>query len=292
MPPAADLEAGNLSFLEHLVSPAHVFAIYAADGLGSLEQIVGKGWLAGHNAPLRDLRKFATTSIKASGSRAKMTGEKGRSGRPPVAPTAGKKLTLSFRTDPDTKSKLTAAAEVGGRNLSEEMERRFDASFRDEDILGQAMTLAYGQPNAALLCLLGETLRTLAPRGEWLNDPASRDAVARGFLRLLRRLAAPEDGHVFRDGSSEAKVDRVLFDVGNDGSGHPGPLGYAHVWAAEVRRRLGSLGPLLVEMRRTVREVQETMPPTERPAPDPAKVDSWTKAFDRAAARATEKDKA
>ena len=58
----------------------------------------------------------------------------GKTGRPVIEALAGDKVTLSLRTTATNKGRLVAAAKAGGRNLSEEMERRLEASFRNEAI--------------------------------------------------------------------------------------------------------------------------------------------------------------
>ena len=122
------------------------------------------------------------------------------------------------------------------------------------------------------------------------GNPAAYEAIGRGFVRVLQRvIRSPADGHVVHDRSPEGRVDALLYDLGDDGSDHPGPLSARQRWAAERRRRFGTaLGSRLIEMRRTVREAAETMPPREPPQADPEHLAMWDAAFAQAHARIEE----
>lgn len=182
------------------------------------------------------------------------------------------------------KRQLEAAAAASGRSLAQEFATRLAQTFEGEKLLTASANLAFGcEANAALVHLLGEITRMLAPRGQWLDEPAGRDATFRGHVHLWQRLAAPGDTHVVLDQTSpEGKVDDLLFAIGDDGSDHPGPLLAQQRWAAEVRERLGPIGPLLVEMRQVVKKALQAMPPRDLPAPDPETSHLWDKALARA----------
>jgi hypothetical protein len=171
---------------------------------------------------------------------------------------------------------IEARAKTNGVSMNAEMidlfeaalEHESDAAARDRT-LAEAVFLAYGPNNGALLHLIGEVLNIVDRRGQWRDDPSQNETILRGVVRLLRRLQAPDDVHVFQDDSVEGQVDTLLWDLGNDGRDHPGPLMHVHRWSAQIRRRLGDIGPLLVKMRRTVREHQQGLRPIERQLDDP-----------------------
>lgn len=197
-----------------------------------------------------------------------------------------------LRMPEDLRAEVEASAKAEGHSMNSEMvgllrsalDAKRDAVERDRT-LADAMVLAYGPDNGPMLHLLGEVLRLLAPRGEWRDDATIRASLTRGFVQVFRRLAAPTDGHFIDDKSPEGQIDRLLLELGDDGSAHPGALTHLQRWAAERRRRLGDLGPLLIDMHRVVKQTRQAMPPGDPPKADPEKVASWGQAFDAAAER-------
>jgi hypothetical protein len=200
-------------------------------------------------------------------------------GRPPKPEGEAKRAFYQARIREAVKVFLEQEAKAAGRSLSEEIEATLEQRVASAD-------------RAPLINLLDEVIGIIDPRDRWReNSPigeAVSESIVRGVTRLIRRLRAPDDAHVFRDGSVEAKVDELLWDLGNDGSEHRGPLTYVHHWSAQCRRRLGPLGPLLIEMRRGVREHLESMPAREQPQPNPEHDEGWDRARERAAARRAE----
>jgi hypothetical protein len=203
-----------------------------------------------------------------------------RRGRPPIGDEA-KRSSFNTRIREALKAQLEREAAAAGRSLSEEIETRLERSVDP----------GYGPDHGPMLHLIDQVVRTVDPRGQWRDDPAKGTLIIRGIARLLHRLQAPDDAHVFLDGSVEARIDELLFDLGNDGSDHPGSLAHVHRWSEEIRRRLGGLGPLLIEMRRAVREHLESMPPSKPPEADPQLVATWTPRLEREQA-ATLEDRA
>jgi hypothetical protein len=200
-----------------------------------------------------------------------------------------------IRIKEPVRAALERAAFEHGVTMNAEVARRLEASFEHERAaaerertLAEAIFLIYGPDNGPLLHLVGEVLRSVDPRGQWRDDPAKGKLIVRGIARLLHRLQTPDDANILLDGSAEARIDALLLDIGNDGSDHPGSLAHVHRWAEEIRRRLGPLGPLLIEMRRIVRSHLEAMPARETPQPNPEHDEGWDRAKERAAARHAE----
>jgi hypothetical protein len=189
-------------------------------------------------------------------------------GRPPKPEGEVKRAFYQARIREAVKAFLELEAKAAGRSLSEEIEVTLEQRVAAAD-------------RAPLVNLLDEVISAIDPRGRWReNSPigeAVSESIVRGAARLIKRLRAPDDAHVFRDGSVEAKVDELLWDLGNDGTEHRGPLTHVHHWSAQIRRRLGPLGPLLIKMRRAVREHLESMPPSEPAQPKPEHVEIWDK---------------
>jgi hypothetical protein len=81
-------------------------------------------------------------------------------------PTIGKRVSLGLRVTPQTKKKLDAAAEENGRSQSQEAELRIERSFDRADLLGEVLTLAYGEDIAADLMRLGVEMKARRHRRE------------------------------------------------------------------------------------------------------------------------------
>jgi hypothetical protein len=61
--------------------------------------------------------------------------ESKRRGRPRMDLAQRKRANLTFRVRDELRARLEAAARVGQRSISEEIEHRLEASFRDEELL-------------------------------------------------------------------------------------------------------------------------------------------------------------
>jgi hypothetical protein len=107
--------------------------------------------------------------------------KKGRPrGRPPVPATEKKVRNFTFRSRGDMHERLSEAAVLSGRSISEEIEYRLDASFKRDDM--QAYVDATAQRTAQMMRLQSEEaelmteLRVLAKH---LREPdALRAALA------------------------------------------------------------------------------------------------------------------
>lgn len=152
-----------------------------------------------------------------------------RAGRPPTDTPAGQKVTLSIRTTAVMKSRLAAAADSEGRNLSEEAERRLEGSFRDERLLDAALGMADDPVNAGLMLLVGQIFNAasqiayLHGFSHWLDDPFTSDLVARLMRDLIEgRRSEGDDPSIGSAGANTeawnrllwAPVDRVLSSGG------------------------------------------------------------------------------
>jgi hypothetical protein len=193
---------------------------------------------------------------------------------------------VGFRSPEKLKEKLDISAEQAGRSLSAETALRVETTFRDEGTLDQAMALAHGGDNAALLHLFGHVLRVVAPYGgQWLEDDAASTEVARGIVHMLRRLRAPDDGHVAEAGTVEGRVDSLIYDsLGYEAGEHD--ISARARWAGEQRRRMGpAIGERLLRIRRAMKAMLEAGPPREMQKPDPAAAALWEPAIARLNAR-------
>jgi hypothetical protein len=94
-------------------------------------------------------------------------------------PKDGERVALSLRMTPALKRRLDAAAEKGGRSLSQEAEFRLERSFERETLLSETLTVAFGRRLAGLLLAIGLTIRGVANltqgrrhllRDDWTED--------------------------------------------------------------------------------------------------------------------------
>src|SRR5262245_42670576 len=78
-----------------------------------------------------------------------------RFGAPPKRePKPGERFQLRVRVTPELKRCLDAAAEKSGRSQCQEAELRLERSFEREDLLIEALTLAYGGKMAGCILMM------------------------------------------------------------------------------------------------------------------------------------------
>lgn len=86
-----------------------------------------------------------------------MTDQQKRTGRPPKAPTPGKRMSLGLKVTAEIKDRLDRAVRASGRTQSQEAEARLDR----EELLPELLELTHGREVAGLLLALGKAM-TLA----------------------------------------------------------------------------------------------------------------------------------
>jgi DNA end-binding protein Ku len=131
-------------------------------------------------------------------------------GRPRQQPEPGERVQLSFRVTPELKRRLDGAADKSGRSQSQEAEFRLERSFDHEDLLSEALTLAYGRKTAGLLMALAFVMVGVArwwimpsspkdtpfswrpdPDKEWTEQPEVFEYAVQAVTTLLN-AARPE----------------------------------------------------------------------------------------------------
>jgi len=161
------------------------------------------------------------------------------------------------------KQRVMAAGQVAERSLSHEIRHRVETTFLAEDILGQAMRLAFG-PNSEFVNLIAKIANHLVPEGDYSEEWA-RSFLAQGLKRAFTCLYDPERaGERFgknpdriQTGSIEDRTDFLLFELGTETE-----------WARSNRERLGQFNDLLIQWH----NVAEALRPKEPPQPDPEAV--------------------
>lgn len=120
--------------------------------------------------------------------------------------TIGRTAVLSTRLQPDTRKRLSAAAEANRRSLSQELEHRLRRSFTEDD----KVVDFFGSPaNAAIVKLLGAVIQSTCTSwlrkdpedgwvpdfkkdpGEWLRDPLLFDGVLTAVVHALMWFRPP-----------------------------------------------------------------------------------------------------
>ena len=117
---------------------------------------------------------------------------------------------VGFRSPTNLKEKLERAAKAASRSLSSEAQFRLERSFDRENLLTDALDLAYGPRTAALVLMIAEAMDatgsysgfakigTLEGSRNWTDDPYSYDQVVQSIITILeafRPEGTPESPH-------------------------------------------------------------------------------------------------
>jgi len=165
---------------------------------------------------------------------------------------------LGFRVTPEMKQRIEDAARDTGRSQSQEAEFRLEASFHKQDLLPDALALAYGPGLAAIILMIAEVMSFVGSRyvrrealerhltnmkrtmdalrageepppvsaswlkDEWLDDPAAFEDAIRAAMTLLEARRPPtredEDSKLYDLGEAIAR--KILLSVASgDNSG-------------------------------------------------------------------------
>jgi hypothetical protein len=112
---------------------------------------------------------------------------KGR-GRPPKPQAQRKRANLTFRVRDELRSRLEAAATVAQRSVSEEIEHRLEASFRDEELLIDNLGGRAAQPIIRPLLMFFELLSL---RGkDWTKNKETADTLSDAMRRIIDGVVA------------------------------------------------------------------------------------------------------
>lgn len=155
-------------------------------------------------------------------------------GRPKRELEPGERVHLGFRVTPELKDRVERAAQASGRSLSQESEFRLEFSFHREDLLEDALKLAYGREVTGVLMYLGYVMDlmvtwasmrraaesdgrmdwnlSLYARNNWASDPFMYDMVmeaAETLIQLLR-AARPEGEGRPRSDEEDANTAQAL----------------------------------------------------------------------------------
>jgi ribosomal protein S13 len=109
------------------------------------------------------------------------------------APGPTRRVTVGFRVSESVRHCLQDAADKNARSLSQEAEHRLEESFSNEEIVKQALALAYGEDVARAMFTIADsirsfrTVRELPGMGE-ANRKAVLDSFSQGLHGLIDNL--------------------------------------------------------------------------------------------------------
>jgi hypothetical protein len=170
-----------------------------------------------------------------------------RIGRPPISGEA-KRVQFNTRIRGAVRRILEAEAATSGRSLSERIETVLEEHVARAD-------------RAPLVNLLAALLPTVDPHNHWQEATpagmAARRAIIRAASRAMERMAygTTDPGFFSLEPGPEGLIDGLLHDAGREVP-DPDTAQYVWRWASEIRRHLGPLGPLLMEMHRARHQQQ------------------------------------
>jgi hypothetical protein len=175
-------------------------------------------------------------------------------------PEPGERFQIGVRVTPDLKRRLDAAAEESGRSQTQEAELRLERSFDRQDLLIDALVMAYGsKPLAGLLMMVAMTMleagdqmayRLLGGRRPvpgpgvlsddawWLADPKVADVAIEAAITVLESVRPK--GDTWTDAGFGACVANGLIRSLRKEEGNPG-------WS--LLNSVAALGPIAARMR-------------------------------------------
>jgi len=138
----------------------------------------------------------------------------------------GRTAVLSTRLQPDTRRRLVAAKEAGGRSLSQELEHRLRRTFIEDD---KAVEFYGSQSNAAILKLIGAVIQSTCTSwlvktdegwvpdldkdpGEWLRDAKLFDEVLTAIVHTLMWFkpgGGRDEQFLFYHSAAEEIIDEI-----------------------------------------------------------------------------------
>ncbi len=112
-------------------------------------------------------------------------------GRPPLPPEKRKRPSMGFRPTVELRGRLEEAAGASGLSLTQEVERRLERSFIDEDRLGGPLVFR-------LAALFGITMHLVEEVTEekFKSDPFTFDQVVESWTAILKKLRPAEHSQI------------------------------------------------------------------------------------------------
>jgi TraY domain len=186
-----------------------------------------------------------------------------RPGGPPKRkPKDGERVALSLRMTPALKRQLDAAAEKGGRSLSQEAEVRLERSFDHQDLLSEVLTIAYGKEMAGVLMFLGDTMLfadsyyqvesnrdrpipSARYKGAWASSADAYDQCVQAALAVLEAMRPAGSANTRSDAGVEM-ASAIIAAVRNDPDAPENPFTED---AGTIRSLLGPIAERMTKQR-------------------------------------------
>ena len=141
-------------------------------------------------------------------------------GRPPIEPSQRKRNNVTVRVRDDTKGRLTAAAALNGRSLSEEIEARLERSLADEETRYEDFGGRGGFEFLRVLGVVASQLGRQAGRPNWWRDQQTYEAVTTLWKALMKVFEPKGPARSRRYESYVAEV-RLEPEIGAGSRGKP-----------------------------------------------------------------------
>ena len=109
-------------------------------------------------------------------------------GRPPLPPGKRKRPSMGFRPTAEMRKQLEEASANSGLSLTQEVERRLERSFSDEDQLGGLAVY-----RLALIFGLTKQLVEKVTEGKFESDRFTFDQVVESWTAVLAKLRPADD---------------------------------------------------------------------------------------------------
>jgi hypothetical protein len=172
---------------------------------------------------------------------------------------------------PELKRQLDFAAEQGGRSQSQEAEFRLERSFDRSNLLGEVMSLAFGERAAGLLLAMGIAMQGAAattmfiknrkPNEDWTSDPdAYREA--RNAVDILFQLGKPAGKWSAGYGTGSAHAKSMVSALAHRGEQFTildNPLPHANAVVALLGPNATRMTDELPRWQEGVRDAQESL---------------------------------
>jgi hypothetical protein len=170
---------------------------------------------------------------------------------------------VGFRAPKELKERLVAAAEASDRSISTEAQFRLERSFRDDDLVPQVLSAAYGPQFAGIILAVGRAMHiagrhagmleggTIESIDNWVNSPWAFRQAHKAAEKILE--AVQPDGPISAPPQPRGNITTESWEKLRDGCGD---LGAAEVvravhgqtmnrdlerWAEPIRKLLGPL---------------------------------------------------
>lgn len=144
----------------------------------------------------------------------------------------GERVPVSLRVTPEMKLMLEQSAQKSGRSLSQQAEFFLERAFDRQELLVEALTLAFGREPAGLLLAVADVMdanwmlaqREAGKRSSWFDDAYAYDQAVRAANKVFEALRpdgdpTPPKSSPFGEDWGEVQAAVMLFAILGDRRG-------------------------------------------------------------------------